>query len=63
VGRLEVANMKLGVANSIAVFDVDLSATQDVRPTYTDCVVLLSAEDKSCNDLGQEWLACISEEV
>jgi len=55
--------MKLGVANSIAVFDVDLSATQDVRPTYTDCVVLLSAEDKSCNDLGQEWLACISEEV
>jgi hypothetical protein len=57
--------MKLGIAGRIAITDVDLADTIEAPAAqylcYTDVVVLLSSEDESCNELGQDWLYALHE--
>lgn len=49
--------MKLGIANRIDIVDVDLADTQDVTPSVSGCLMLISRNaGKDVDALAQSWL-------
>ncbi len=48
--------MKLSVAGSRLVEDIDLSDTQDVSPRYADVVHIYQAGDESADSVADAWL-------